>query len=91
MSACLWVCICCSQSVACVRSLSLIYWCRCIPVYLPCTQARPENGLGDSPVVIEPSSKDIGTVFIGTGGRGIFYRNVTADLQAALLACEGDQ
>jgi hypothetical protein len=50
--------------------------------------ARPENGLGDSPVVIEPSRKDLGTVLVGTGGRGVFYRNVTKELQAALLSCE---
>lgn len=73
-----------------------------------------QNGLGDSPAVIEPSAKEPGLVYVGTGarapsfiaacrklvrrsgligdvvagGRGAFFRNVTADLSAALLACE---
>jgi len=51
----------------------------------------PEQGLGDSPYVLEASAKDVGTLFVGTGGRGAFWRDVSADLRAALLACEDEE
>jgi hypothetical protein len=47
-----------------------------------------EEALGDSPTVLEASAKDVGVVYVGTGGRGLFERNVTAQLTTALLACE---
>ena len=47
-----------------------------------------EQGLGDSPLVLEASVKDPGVVYVGTGGRGAFMRNVTEDLVKALLECE---
>jgi hypothetical protein len=50
--------------------------------------ATAEQGLGDYPSVIEASAKDVGVVYVGTGGRGLFGRNVTSTLAAALLACE---
>lgn len=51
--------------------------------------STPTQGLGDSPLVLEASAKDAGVLFVGTGGRGAFVRDVSADLRAALLACEG--
>jgi len=38
--------------------------------------------------MVEPSLKHPGEVFVGTGGRGVFVRNVTSALADALLACE---
>ena len=52
--------------------------------------ATAEQGLGDSPLVLEASVKDPGVVYVGTGGRGAFMRNVTGDLVKALLGCEGE-
>jgi len=37
--------------------------------------------------MVEPSLKHPGEVFVGTGGRGVFVRNVTSALADALLAC----
>eukprot|EP00040_Diaphanoeca_grandis_P027314 m.155105 g.155105 ORF g.155105 m.155105 type:complete len:827 (+) comp30924_c0_seq6:1734-4214(+) len=50
--------------------------------------ATASQGLGDSPTVLEASAKDVGVIYVGTGGRGVFSRNVTAELMNALLACE---
>jgi hypothetical protein len=50
--------------------------------------ATAEQGLGDSPLVLEASIKDPGIIYVGTGGRGAFVRNVTNDLVKALLECE---
>ena len=48
----------------------------------------PAQGLGDSPYVIEASAKEPGVLFVGTGGRGAWWRDVSGDLKAALLECE---
>lgn len=47
----------------------------------------PEQGLGDTPSVLEPSLKEPGVLYVGTGGRGGYFRNVTEDLVKALLEC----
>jgi hypothetical protein len=49
--------------------------------------ATPGNALGDSPYVLEASKRDPGVLFVGTGGRGAWWRDVSAELRAALLAC----
>jgi hypothetical protein len=41
--------------------------------------------------MVEPSLKHPGEVFVGTGGRGVFVRNVTSALADALLACEEEK
>jgi len=59
--------------------------------WLPLSGANsttPAQGLGDTPTALEASAKEPGVLYVGTGGRGIFARNVAADLVAALLACE---
>jgi hypothetical protein len=48
----------------------------------------PAQGLGDSPYVLEASEAQPGVLYVGTGGRGAYWRDVSADLRAALLACE---
>ena len=50
--------------------------------------ATPTQGLGDSPAIIEASAAEPGVVFVGTGGRGAFWRDVSGVLESALLACE---
>ena len=50
----------------------------------------PTQGLGDTPTALEASAKEPGVLYVGTGGRGVFARNVSAELVAALLACEGE-
>jgi hypothetical protein len=50
--------------------------------------ATSDQALGDSPTVLEASAQHPGTIMVGTGGRGIFERNVTAQIAAALLECE---
>jgi hypothetical protein len=52
--------------------------------------ATPGNALGDSPYVLEASEKDPGVLFVGTGGRGAWWRDVGADLRTALLECGGE-
>jgi hypothetical protein len=49
--------------------------------------ATPAQGLGDSPVVLEASLAQPGLIFVGTGGRGAFWRDVSAELKAELLRC----
>ena len=49
----------------------------------------PMQGLGDTPTALEASAKEPGVLYVGTGGRGVFARDVSAELVAALLACEG--
>jgi hypothetical protein len=46
------------------------------------------QGLGDSPYVLEASAAHPGTVFVGTGGRGVFTRDVSPALREMLLSCE---
>jgi hypothetical protein len=48
----------------------------------------PAQGLGDTPTALEASAKQPGVLYVGTGGRGVFARDVSAELVAALLACE---
>ena len=48
----------------------------------------PEQALGDGAYVLEASEKDPGHIFVGTEGRGSFWRDVSAELRAALLACD---
>jgi len=48
----------------------------------------PAQGLGDTPTALEASAKEPGVLYVGTGGRGVFARDVSAVLRAALLACE---
>ncbi len=50
--------------------------------------STPAQGLGDSPAVLEASAQQPGVLFVGTGGRGAYWRDVSADLHAALLDCE---
>lgn len=50
----------------------------------------PTQGLGDHPEVLEASLQEPGVMFVGTAGRGAYWRNVSADLTAALLKCEDD-
>jgi hypothetical protein len=50
--------------------------------------STPTQGLGDHPEVLEASLQEPGVVFVGTSGRGAYWRNVSADLSAALLDCE---
>ena len=50
--------------------------------------STPAQALGDSPYVLEASLSQPGTLYVGTGGRGAFVRDVAAELRAALLACE---
>jgi hypothetical protein len=47
----------------------------------------PHQGLGDTPLVLEPRAKDPGVLFVGTEGRGGYYRNVSGDLLRALHSC----
>ncbi len=52
----------------------------------------PAVALGDAPAVLPAqmaaSRQQPGTVFVGTGGRGIFYYNASAEIVRALLACD---
>lgn len=50
--------------------------------------STPAQGLGDSPYVLEADLAQLGTLYVGTGGRGAFKSDVSAELRAALLACE---
>jgi len=50
--------------------------------------ATPAQGLGASPYVLEASAAAPGVLFVGTGGRGAYWRDVSGDLAAALLRCE---
>jgi hypothetical protein len=47
----------------------------------------PAQGLGDSPLVLEASAKTPGVIYVGTGGRGAFVRDVSPEIVAALLSC----
>ncbi len=50
--------------------------------------STPTQGRGDMPTVLEASAQQPGVLFVGTGGRGAYWRDVSADLRAALLGCE---
>ena len=52
--------------------------------------ATPANALGDAPYVLEASKREPGVLFVGTGGRGAWWRDVGAELRAALLKCGGE-
>ena len=57
-------------------------------VSLSGSAATPEQGLGDSPSILSASASEPGVVYVGTGGRGAFWRDVSGVLGDALLACE---
>jgi len=57
-----------------------------IPLAGP-NSSTPSQGLGDTPYVLEPSLRDPGVLYVGTEGRGGYFRNTTEELCAALLAC----
>ena len=46
------------------------------------------QALGDSPYVLEASASAPGVVYVGTEGRGSFYRDAGLTLREALLGCE---
>lgn len=59
--------------------------------WLPLTSVAggtPDQALGDSPNVLQASAAEPGVIYVGTGGRGAFWRDVSGLLQSALLACE---
>ena len=50
----------------------------------------PQQGLGDSPNMIEASLQQPGMVFVGTEGRGAFYLDASQAIASALERCEAE-
>jgi hypothetical protein len=48
----------------------------------------PGQAVGDHPLVVEADAQDIGMIYVGTGGRGFYYYDASADILEALLECE---
>lgn len=49
------------------------------------------QGLGDQPSRMTASRQQPGMVFVGTGGRGIFYYNASAEIRDAVKSCVADR